>query len=306
MKLYFRLLFVVFFFASAACSEGGGLLTDPDDTTTNDGDDPDPNPDPNPDPGTSYEEVAITFSASMISRASDSQFESGDQISVLAYDASGGIYAINSLYTYEGSLFSGSSPIMHTSEDQQLSYAVVYPYQTMPDDLLASFTVESDQGSGSNYTLSDLMLGYAASTSNTTPQLTFNHLLSRIVVNIISSDVELVDVVATLQAATTVEYNLTELTATSSQVATLNMASNGESSYKAIVAPHTVAANELFGEVWVNGISYELTYESDIVIAAGMSYEFDLIIEDNSISFDTPTINGWEDGEIPTEIYPNE
>ncbi len=249
-----------------------------------------------------YLEIAsdVSFKATMMTRATDIAFEAGDEISVTAYNTDGSTYAENVSYTYSNALFSSSSPIKYTNLEQELAYRAIYPYITMDDNKSATFAVKSDQDSDSNYTLSDLMASYTATTSNTTPQLDFYHLLSKFVINITYSDVEMINVVASVNAATTVEYNFGTLTAvTQNTTENITMATNGVNSYKVIFAPQTISSDVPFGSININGTSYEFGYTIDIEMKAGKEYSIDAMIIDGDITFDNPIINNWDKGEYP-------
>ncbi|MFR9627611.1 MAG: fimbrillin family protein [Rikenellaceae bacterium] len=263
---------------------------------------------------------AVNFEATMTTRATDTEFENGDEISVVAYSADGTAYAQNVLYTYSGALFSSDSPIMKTESSQELSYLAVYPYTTIGDDKKVNFSVKEDQSAENNYTLSDLLSSSVEATSSTSPQLIFTHLLSKLVINIDSEDVTTADAVATLNAVTDIEYNLesAEYT-TSGDVKAITMASDSDTSYKALLVPQVIAANSVFGSVVFGGTTYEFTFGSDITIESGYVYTLNATIVGDKITFGNAIINDWnevlledttEDESIPEnyilfdELYP--
>ncbi|MFR9635708.1 MAG: fimbrillin family protein [Rikenellaceae bacterium] len=255
---------------------------------------------------------AVNFEATMTTRATDTEFENGDEISVVAYSADGTAYAQNVLYTYSGALFSSDSPIMKTESSQELSYLAVYPYTTIGDDKKVNFSVQEDQSAENNYTLSDLLSSSVEATSSTSPQLIFTHLLSKLVINIDSEDVTTADAVATLNAVTDIEYNLesAEYT-TSGDVKAITMASDSDTSYKALLVPQVIAANSVFGSVVFGGTTYEFTFGSDITIESGYVYTLNATIVGDKITFGNAIINDWNEviledtaeDEVPTLMF---
>ncbi|MFI3290065.1 MAG: fimbrillin family protein [Rikenellaceae bacterium] len=236
---------------------------------------------------------AVSFEATMTTRATDTAFEVNDEISVMASDSDGNAYAQNVLYTYGGSIFSSDAPIVKLSSDQELSYLAVYPYTSISDDKKVSFSVKEDQSIDNNYTLSDLLSGSISATNSITPQFVFNHLLSKLVINIDSSATT-DDAVAILNALTDIEYDLTNSSyTTSGEAKTITMASEGEKSFKALLVPQVIAANSVFGSLTVGGTNYEFTFTSDINILSGYAYTFTATIVGDQITFSNAIINDW-------------
>lgn len=249
---------------------------------------------------------AVSFSGSLTSRATDTAFVSGDKISVTAYDASGAIFERNVSYSYANSLFESDTPVEHESKGQELSYRALYPYVEMSDSKVVNFSVKTDQSSGANFTLSDLSASYVAATSSTSPVLSFDHLLTKVVVNVSSVEVDMVNVVATLEASTTVEYNIGTLMAvTEDSPETITMVSNGVNSYKAIIAPQELLSEDQFGTISVNGKEYTFCFADDedvavgttISLKAGKEYTYEMEIVNGEIKFTSPVISNWGEGE---------
>lgn len=247
--------------------------------------------------------IGITFKGAITSRATDTAFEVGDEISITAYNQDGSRYAQNISYTYASNLFTSSNPIKYSSDDQELSFRAVYPYVEIPEDKIVNFTIKSNQSIDNGYTLSDLMLSYVAATTNDSPELIFDHLMTKIVINITSIDVEVVNVVASLNAMAEVEYNLSTLNSSAvGSTQSITMVSDAVNSYKAILVPQKVAANTIFGTIAVGDLSYEISFSQDVDLLGGKQYSIDATIFDGEIIFDSPIINEWEEGEFPEVI----
>ncbi len=244
----------------------------------------------------------VTFSAQMnalATKAADTTFESGDQIAVTAYTSDGSIHQSNVSYSYESSSFTSSSPISYSSTVSELEFRALYPFVEISSDKTTTFSAYTNQSSGTNYTLSDLMFGYAALTSAESPQLTFDHLMTKIVVNITYSDVDMAGSSTSLTALTDVEYDLTSFVSSAvGSAQTVTMASNGTNSYKAIIAPQTIDSSAPFGAISTMSGSYEFYVTSATDLQGGSQYTINASIENGEITFDSPIINEWNDGEF--------
>ncbi len=245
---------------------------------------------------------AISFTAQMnapVNKATDTAFDSGDEISVTAYTADGSIYQSNMEYSYSSNSFTTTSPIEYTNATSELEFRALYPCVGMNADKTVTFSVYADQSNGSNYTLSDLMLGYAALTSKESVQLTFDHLLTKVVVNITSSDVDMAEVTVALSAIGKVDYNLSTLASEAmGGVQTITMASNGTNSYKAIIAPQTITSPAPLGVISTTSGDYAFYISTTTTLLGGSQYTINTIIENGEVTIDSTIINDGEDEEV--------
>lgn len=146
------------------------------------------------------------------------------------------------------------------------------------------------------------MTSAISATTSTTPKLTFSHLLTKVIINVTSEDIEMVDVVTTVNAATEVDYNMSTLSYVSrEETKTITMASNGTNSYKAIIVPQNIEAGVVFGNITVGDESFDVVFESTKILKAGCEYEFDLSIRAGIISFVSSSINDWSEGSSSSE-----
>ncbi len=258
----------------------------------------------------------ISFCAEMTTRATDTAFEAGDKISVTAYATSettisqsiNYIYAQNVSYTYADAMFSSSTPITTLADDGELSFVAIYPYVAMSESKVVSFAVESDQSSGTNYTLSDLMVSEVEATTSDTPKLTFDHLLTKMVINVSSEDVDLTNITTQIHAVGDVEYDFTngELSASTTTTA-ITMASNGEQSYKAIIVPSTIQSNSIFITITTaDDTLYELYGITSVDLLSGKQYTINVALSAATtlyeISFGDISINDREDEDLDYDI----
>ncbi len=258
--------------------------------------------DTTPGTGSSIDTSVITFTEGinkMATRATDTAFESADVISVTAYDSTGAIFASDVEYTYNNGLFSSEDPIIYGEGDAaSLSFRALYPAMELPTSNVVDFTILADQSTDSNYTLSDFMSGYAATTSTPSPQLTFNHMLTKVVFNITSLDVEMVNVTTSVMSATEIEYNISTLSyEVAGESTAITMANNGTNSYKAIILPQAYTAGSVLGIINVDGTDYELVVDVDVEFYAGVQYTYALTLFSGRLTFDEPLIENWIGGD---------
>ncbi len=257
-----------------------------------------PTPDPTPDPVS----VSVSFTGSVASDTGFS-FSAGDNIAVSAYDTDANVFASSVKYTYAtGGTFSSSSPIEFIEEeDGKMAYLAVYPYMSIPTDKIASFTVESDQSTESNYNASDLMSSAVSSTSSATPALSFSRLLSSVVISIDYSEVETSGATATLSAVSSVEYNLSTLSATvPTSASSIKMLSSGDN-FKAIVAPQTFEAGAFVAVIEVGGESYPVNLSSEVSVGGGQEVTIPVTIFDGTITVSDPIISDWTSSSFDNE-----
>lgn len=245
-------------------------------------------------------EGQVTFTSSInaaASRATDSAFEEGDAISVFAQSGSEYI-ADNVKYQSIGGVFTSENPIYTTGEE--ISFFALYPYG---EDVAESGTVTlaADQSTQEAFEASDYLGAVNVLTTETCPELSFYHLLSAIEVNILS-EVEVSSVV--VNALTSVDYKLSSssYSASGSSVAVTPLAVT-EKSYKAVVAPQTIAAGTTLLELIVEGEVVAWQVSENISLEGGYKYICNLSVTEDGIVF-AGDIAPWSDGgEIDAEIY---
>ncbi len=147
------------------------------------------------------------------------------------------------------------------------------------------------------------MLSYVSTTPESSPSLYFNHLLSKVVINLSTDEVSLADAKVVTYSSSSIDYDLaTGNYEVSNGLSSILMASNGTNSFKAIVVPRDVVAGDAFAAVEIDGVTYEVTSPSALSFASGCQYTFNLVISSNvttgeiEIAFGDATIGDWEDG----------
>ena len=245
-------------------------------------------------------------------RATDLQFENGDAIGVYAsYEGSSiiGDYAQNVIYNYQGSLFTTDGTLRYPSSGEDLQFYAIYPYNANSDTVPEFyFAVNTDQREHSNYTQSDLMTASALGEKNETVNLTFNHRLAKIVINITSENMPAGEPTLTFR---NVKYianaNLnTNTYYASSSTANVIASANGTNSFKAILPPQSIAKDNLFAEIRIGNEIFEWVVNRDLIFNSGVEYTYNVELDAaNNIAF-TTQINPWGEPEEIESVIPEE
>lgn len=190
----------------------------------------------------------ITFTSSVMSRATDTSFEAEDAIGVSMYTESGFVgNATNVQYTTaDGTAFTSTSPMTWgaAGSAETVDFKGVYPYKAdAVADGIYSFTLATGEGAS----LSDNDVMYSSMTDVTVGaknvDLTFKHKLVKVVMQVYDQNKNLLSgaKVKINNQQTSGTLNLADGTVTSTGAAnaTLNFASNSDVSggYQTIVMP---------------------------------------------------------------------
>lgn len=190
----------------------------------------------------------ITFTSSVMSRATDTSFEAGDAIGVSMYTESGFVgNATNVQYTTEdGSRFTSTNPMTWgaAGSAETVDFKGVYPYKAEAvADGIYSFTLATGEGASlsDNDVMYSSMTDVAVSSKNV--DLTFKHKLVKVVMQVYDQNRKLLPgaTVKINNQQTSGTLNLADGTVTSTGTAdaTLDFASNPEveGEYQTIVMP---------------------------------------------------------------------
>lgn len=234
-------------------------------------------------------EGQVCFKSSVFgfSRATATAFEIKDSISVFAFKNESDLWSegnapsfSNIKYVYNGTVFAADKEIIHYPQNTPLAFLATYP-TIASSTATFSFQVKEDQSLSGNYTKSDLMTAFAASTTEAVPNLIFNHRLSSVVVNLTFEQVppgttrlgftSVLDVKADISAGTFAKGE--------GNVLTIWAADNGANSYKAVLPPQTVASGKEFIVIkTTEGNSYTYTLPADVALNSGKQRTFDLTV----------------------------
>ncbi len=241
---------------------------------------------------TSY---TFTSAINMATRATDAGFESGDQIGVSAYTDAGltSQAASNVLYSYDGTKFVSDTPIEYSAASD-LAFRAVYPYDGSLSDSF-TFDIAKDQTSYADYTTSDLMVSQTTLTDESEPELTFNHMLSSIVVSV-SSNTTIYSSSVAINSMLSVSCDLNASTFVGTGATSTIVAYGDATSSMAIVAPQSVAAGTEFIVVTINDVDYSVVLNEDITLLSGKQYTYTGVITATGELEFTSEINAWGDG----------
>ena len=208
----------------------------------------------------------ITFTSSVMSRATDTSFEAGDAIGVSMYTESGFVgNATNVQYTTtNGTEFTSTNPMTWgaAGSAETVDFKGVYPYKAgAVADGIYSFTLATGEGAS----LSDNDVMYSSMTDVTVGarnvDLTFKHKLVKVVMQVYDQNRKLLPgaTVKINNQQTSGTLNLTDgtVTSTGDANATLNFASNSEVSgeYQTIVMPSAATQGRVI-TITYNNVDY--------------------------------------------------
>ena len=221
------------------------------------------------------------------SRATLSAFEQGDQMGLYAvsYNEDGtvapvqvsGNYLNNELMTYDGAKWASTRTLYWSQAD--CDFYGIYPYQTLTSIDEQLFEVATDQSTEETseaiggYEASDLMWAKAEKVSpNTTVKLSFEHLMSRLVVKLVKGsrfEGDLPENIVThiYNTATTAKVNYQQGSLEKyvySDHKTIKMRqmerNDDEATFEAIVVPQLIERTTPLVEITMGGIAYLLNY----------------------------------------------
>lgn len=230
-----------------------------------------------------------------ITRATATAFETGDQISVYAYE-SGDVskqVVTNSINTFSGSAWTASPMMRWKDLSSSHDFVAIYPTHA-----ITSFTAES-------YTLTDVMttndILVATTISRTASQgivpLTFDHVMAKVVVNLtfrneFDGTPTVSSVSTSAQKEATVNFVTKIATATGSAATATFTGTTANTTYAAILAPQSIRTIDIV----INGKTYTYTHGQDFVLGGGMVQTISLIVGRNKIELGSVTINDWGTG----------
>ena len=208
----------------------------------------------------------ITFTSSVMSRATDTSFEAEDAIGVSMYTESGFVgNATNVQYTTtNGTEFTSTSPMTWgaAGSAETVDFKGVYPYKANAvDDGIYSFTLATGEGASlsDNDVMYSSMTGVGVGAKNV--DLTFKHKLVKVVMQVYDQNRKLLPGAAVKinNQQTSGTLNLADgtVTSTSAADATLDFASNPavEGEYQTIVMPSAATQGRVI-TITYNNVEY--------------------------------------------------
>ncbi len=245
----------------------------------------------------------VTIAPTIQTRATELSFESGDEIGLsIIMDADQSTFAENYQMYFDGTSF-GSDLIWYGDNDATSTLVAYYPYIS-GDALPSSFTIQADQTSSDAYTASDLMVALKEGTTpSASTSITFNHVLTRIVVDVDNQSGSEISSIEIEGAYSTAKIDLTE------SVISVDRSSSKESVkcplwsddiYKAIIIPQEVT---LTFKVTFSSGSVVAEEKGSVDFASGKEYTANMTIIGETMSVNISNdIDDWSDGGIIPDV----
>lgn len=244
------------------------------------------------------EKLPIKLNASLyqFTKATDTAFEDGDQISVNIFNPE--CYLYNAHFTYTAGQLTSATPYeWYEDTEVEATVTAMYPASETLEGFAAtqSFMVNADQSTKAGYAASDLLLASTkAYPSEEAVNLPFKHALSKIVVNVDNqlkesiADVWFTDVLGGVTFSTADHSDL----AASGSAGTVKAYKSGENTWQLIVAPQT--ASPKLALTTASGKQYTFVLSEEVVFASGKVSTATVTVSPESIytSF-TPEISDW-------------
>lgn len=251
--------------------------------------------------------VPVVFdspSISKITRATETEFESGDKLSITAVNktltGSDNIeaknYADNVKYVSNGTEFTAEShPIYQYYKQErcqyELAYYAVFPYKENNRGAQFSFTVNSDQHTHNSFSQSDLSMQKITS-KDVTVDLDLKHMLCNVEIvikgnnlsNTTFSNAQLINMCSSVNAD---QITQTVTTKESERHDVINCEMMGKTTkeyrFHAIVAPQTIEANQLLATIVINGSAKSLQLVNAVTLKSGCKYVFACNLDGNAV-----------------------
>lgn len=257
----------------------------------------------------------ITFTSSVMSRATDTSFEPRDAIGVSMYTESGFVEnATNVQYTTaDGSGFTSTNPMTWgaAGSAETVDFKGVYPYKA---DAVADGKYSFTLATGKGASLSDNDVMYSSTTDvavgSKNVELTFKHKLVKVVMQVYDQKRDLLSgaTVKINKQQTSGTLNLADgtVTSTGDANATLNFASNSDVSggYQTIVMPSAPTQGRVI-TITYNGVDYPCPVDmyafdsgSKMIFSVTLNPESGTAFEGTPVGTITPTVHEWTDKPI--------
>lgn len=257
----------------------------------------------------------ITFTSSVMSRATDTSFEPEDAIGVSMYTESGFVgNATNVQYTTtDGSGFTSTNPMTWgaAGSAEKVDFKGVYPYKA---DAVAegiySFTLATGEGASlsDNDVMYSSMTDVAVGSNNV--NLTFTHKLVKVVMKVYDQKRNLLSgaTVKINNQQTSGTLNLADgtVTSTGDANATLDFANNSDVSgeYQTIVMPSDPTQGRVI-TITYNNVDYPCPVDmyafdsgSKMIFSVTLNPESGIVSEGAPVGTITPTVHKWTDKPI--------
>lgn len=244
---------------------------------------------------TPSEKLTVKLSASLyqFTKATDTAFEDGDQISVNIFNPE--LFLENAKFTYNaGQLTSATPYAWYDDTELESTVTAMYPATEVFAET-QTFMVNADQSTKAGYAASDLLL--AQTTAKPTAEavnLPFKHALSKIVVNVdnqLKEEIANVWFADVLGEVTFSTADHSDLVATGSE-GTIKAYMSADNTWQLIVAPQT--ASPKLALTTASGKQYTFVLSEDVTFSAGKVSTATVTVSTETIyTAFTPEISDW-------------
>lgn len=229
-----------------------------------------------------------------VTKATDTAFESGDQISLFAGSP---ISMSNVKLTYTaGALNPSTTVLWGEGQTSATTFEAVYPYSSSFTSASVDFAVKTDQSTESNFKASDLMYASTSQTPGNIVALNFTHQMAKLTVQVDNQSSRTIQSVSAGSVKTT--YNPVTKTASGSAVVTGYKA--GNDTWVFYLAPQTTP-----GKIFVHTTGGELEYEGTFTLVSGKASQCPITIEPDTPTPPQPgeasfscTVSDWQQGGV--------
>ena len=261
-------------------------------------------------------EISFNFGFPGQTKATATAFENGDAVSLYAveYNGStqmplqvGGNYFNNEKLTFNGTSWAGTRSLYWSSS--ACDFYALYPYQVSIgsiEDYPFSVATDQDSNDGAGYEASDLLYASATNVSSSagSVSLNFNHMMSKVIVNLVKGDNfegEIPDNVVAHVYNTTTSCNVDWTKGSVEKDAfgsknTITMKKISNSQFEAVLVPQNIERSTPLIELTMSGIAYLL--ETSLSFLPGYAHTITVTLntspdqEQIEISID-PSIHNW-------------
>lgn len=252
----------------------------------------------------------VYASISPLSKATDTQFETGDQIGIYVTNTGNALLQTgnyegegdNRLFSFDGSLWNSSTEMLWHKNPGNVDIYAYHPYAQDVSDVAAyPFAVATDQSVAGAYATSDFLWSKSGNMAyKATANLSFNHKLSKVQITLQAGDGVTADDLATATVAVknslagaTIDLSTGAATPVSGSSAGIIPKVSGKNVYEAIVVPQTTsAAPSDFVVVTVKGVDYSYKV-SALQLVPGKQHNYAITVKKNGLSVTVGDITGW-------------
>ena len=190
------------------------------------------------------------------------------------------------IYTYtvnQSGLMASENPYYWTSHDP-ITVSAWYPY----GETMTAVVVKEDQSSPENFAASDFVSAERQTVNFNSPVLKFTHRTARVTMKLKAGS-GVADVAGAI-------VNLLNLSTENGNPAIIRTCNTEGSTYDALLAPQTVAADMPLIRIELNDNVHTARLPKQTTLNGGYVYTYNVTVTDKGLKVEEGSIQGWEDG----------